>query len=151
MRKELTTIILASTIALGGCGATGGSKRPTIYDSANYGGSTLDYFAESAQRKTSLDAAETDREARCLKAMYGVGYPDYKVFYEKLSTCVGNERASDMAKYLPISVVIDGIKVWGLLGGIKNVSNSIGGGNSSASTTTVGRESVTRTIGDFTN
>ncbi len=144
-KNGLAGIIAASVLS--GC-VTMAPQRTNIYGANNFQGTSGEYFAATSQIETGKDAAETNREARCLYAFNGRTYHSKDAVYKDLSKCVGEERAKDMATYLPLAVLLDGLKVYALFSGTKSATNSLSGNNNS--NVTVGRGSVTRTIGDVT-
>ncbi len=141
--------IIAAGVILSGCEGMG-PKRATIYEANTFQGTSGQYFADTSRRETGLDAAETDRERRCLYAMNGATYFKSEVLYKDLSKCVGQERAKDMAMFLPLAVVIDGLKLYALFAGSKNAVNEISGGSNSSNITT-GYGFASHKIGNVTH
>lgn len=120
--KNLIAILAASSI-LAGCNSMG-PVRPGIGSSQDYlisnpQASQMDYINHTTQRLTALDAAESDREYRCLKEMDGNFKYETKLdAYNALEQCTLGKRNTDMATYMIGSVVIDGVKLFGLVNGL---------------------------------
>ena len=142
-KNGLAGIIAASVLS--GC-VTMAPQRTNLYGANNFQGTSGEYFAAVSRKETGLDAAETDREARCLYGFNGRTYHSKDALYKDLSKCVSEERAKDMATYLPLAVLLDGLKVYALFAGTKNAVDNLSGNNN----ITVRSGTVTRTIGDVT-
>ena len=116
-KKNLAAIILASSIGFTGC-ANLVPKRTNLYEANNFKGTSAQYFVKVSDKETLLDAAETDREARCLSELDNYHYKSLNEAYKNLSSCVSKERYKDMAVYGIGAIVIDGLKLYGLVNGI---------------------------------
>jgi hypothetical protein len=144
-KKSLELIVAGALSAglLGGCAAT---QRVSLYETNHMTGKTTSskYFAYVNEKETRLDATEADREARCLRELNQFKYKTVNQAYKELGSCVNLKRKGDMAKYMIGAVVVDGLKLYGLVSGVSNGASAASGSSStSTSTTTVGTGSST--------
>lgn len=139
INKGLTTILAASTI-LGACST---AQRAELGKSLEYN-TSAQYLSQISQNETALDAAETNREARCLSKYTGNIYNTQTEAFNAIGTCVQNERNKDKWKYLTSAVIVDGLKVY-------MIFDSLTGGSSKTTTPVDPTNPTTTTVGIGTN
>jgi hypothetical protein len=93
-------------------------KRATLYEANNFAGTVAEYSTDYAKRETTLDAAETNREARCLTDLMGRTFASEQMAYSALNQCVDSTRTKDYAKYLTFATFADGLKAYVFLNGL---------------------------------
>lgn len=146
-KKNLAAIILATSIGFTGC-ANLSPKRANLYEANNFKGTSAQYFANMSDKETLLDAAETDREARCLSKLDEFKYKSLDNAYKNLSSCVTKERYKDMAIYGIGAIVIDGLKLYGLVNGLRgSIRNSSSAGSTPTPTPTPTPRPIGSSIG----
>ncbi len=132
-KKNLVGILAGlSMLGVTGCATV---NRVTLTESNNYKGNTAEYFAKVNDVETTLDAAETNREARCLRELDQFKYKTKDEAYKELSKCVDKKRDGDIAKYMIISVLVDGVKLYGLVNGLGLIHNGGSGSGNYGSVT----------------
>lgn len=121
-KKNLVALITASSI-LAGCGSMGpvrpGYGSVDKYLEGNPEATQEDYINYVTSRLTDLDAAETEREHRCLKELDGTfAYESKNDAFLALEECTLGKRTKDMYAWGFASILIDGVKVYGLINGL---------------------------------
>lgn len=116
---------------MGGCSSISGpnvgynGKQPITLKEANfYKGPINKFVANYTNVESKRDAAAVDREKRCLENMVGKPFTSKNKIYNKMYSCVSEERRKDMIEYGIGSVLIDGLKVYLLLRGSTGRSSS---------------------------
>ena len=100
-------------------------KQPITLKTANFHEGTIkDFVSNYVEVESKRDAAEVDREKRCLDNLVGKPFMSKNDLYTDLSSCVAKERKIDIATYGVGAFVIDGLKVYLLLGGVNNSASS---------------------------
>ena len=118
MKTKKTLVGILAGLGMLGISSCATVNRVSLTEANNYKGTTAEYFTKVSSEETALDAAETNREARCLKELDQFKYRTKEEAYKELASCVTKKRDEDMAKYMIISVLVDGVKLYGLASGL---------------------------------
>ena len=130
IKKTSLTALLTGAMMASGCNVV--PTRGTLTEANKYEGTSAEYFHTVNAREMRLDAAETNREARCIREFMGVAkYDSKREALEALSTCVRDKRVADKYAYLLGAMLLDGVKVYGFLNGLDETKDAVtnGGGN----------------------
>lgn len=138
---------LAAALAILGSTSACVPKRVTLNDANFYQGTAAQFSTEYAKRETTLDAAQANREVRCMDKLVGNTYKDLTTAYGDLSQCVVGLREQDMMKYLAFAGLVDGFKAYVVINGLFGTEN----GGIIANRNDGEGGGVTQTIGNISN
>lgn len=143
MKYNIKTAVATGIAAayLAGCSAL--PQRADYKEDGNFTGNLAEATAHYAQQETALDAAQAQREVRCLESMAddNVSYKSETGFFIGLSQCERYERNKDKLVYGLISGAIDLSKLLLIYEGIDSLTSS-----SSSSTTPSGNGGLEEVI-----